>query len=289
MSLSGHPRFDEKGRPRRPGHGIRNALTIVVLLLIAGSALGLNVDPARLARFPEEFATIVSRMFSPPDLAYAPRALDAMLESVQMAWIGTIIGAIFSLPAAFLAARNVSPRPVVVVTRQILNAIRAIPELLWAVVIMMPIFGFGPLPGAMALGINSIGTLGKLTSEAIEGIDPGPVEAARAAGASQWQILRWGVLPQVLPEAVAFWLYRFEINIRASAILGVLGAGGIGTLLINLFNFRFWPQIGMTMIVIVAVTMVIDFGSAALRKRIIAGAPTTTPAPGTAVELPAPS
>jgi phosphonate transport system permease protein len=216
----------------------------------------------------------VARMFSPPDLAYAPRALEAMIESVHMAWMGTIVGAVLSLPAGFLAARNTSPTAVVVVMRQILNIIRAVPELIWAIVIMIPIFGLGPLAGAMALGINSIGTLGKLTSEAIESIDTGPVEATRATGASQVQMLRWGVLPQVLPEVVAFWLYRFEINIRASAILGVLGAGGIGTLLINLFSFRRWPEIGTTLLVIVLVTMAIDFASAAIRKRIISGLPT---------------
>lgn len=272
--MSAGPRFDERGRPRHPGHRWRNLLTIAALLLIAWAALDINVRPERLLTFPQELWTTVARMFSPPDLAYTGRALEAMIESVHMAWMGTIVGAILSLPAGFLAARNTSPTAVVVVMRQILNGIRAVPELIWAIVIMIPIFGLGPLAGAMALGINSIGTLGKLTSEAIEGIDIGPVEATRATGAGQAQMLRWGVLPQVLPEIVAFWLYRFEINIRASAILGVLGAGGVGTLLINLFSFRRWPEIGTTLLVIVIVTMAIDFASAAIRRRIISGVPT---------------
>jgi phosphonate transport system permease protein len=272
--MSRGPQLDERGRPRHPGHRWRNLLTIATLVLIAWAVLDINVRPERLLTFPQELWRTVARMFSPPDLAYAPRALEAMIESVHMAWMGTIVGAVLSLPAGFLAARNTSPTAVVVVMRQILNIIRAVPELIWAIVIMIPIFGLGPLAGAMALGINSIGTLGKLTSEAIESIDTGPVEAARATGASQVQMLRWGVLPQVLPEVVAFWLYRFEINIRASAILGVLGAGGIGTLLINLFSFRRWPEIGTTLLVIVLVTMAIDFASAAIRKRIISGLPT---------------
>ena len=134
------------------------------------------------------------------------------------------------------------------VVRQVLNAIRAVPELVFAIVVVMPIFGLGPVTGAIALGIGSVGTLGKLTSEVIEGIDPGPVEAARASGARPLQIIRWGVLPQALPETVAFWLYRFEINIRAGAILGVVGAGGIGSLLSSLFGRRLWDRIGLTLL-----------------------------------------
>jgi phosphonate transport system permease protein len=272
--MTNGPELDERGRPKHPGHRWRNLLTIAALVLIVWAALDINIRPERLVTFPQELWTVLVRMFGPPNTGFAPRALGAMLESVHMAWMGTILGAIVSLPAGFLAARNTSPTPVVMVTRQILNGIRAIPELLWAIVIMVPIFGLGPVAGAMALGINSIGTLGKLTSEAIESIDTGPVEATRATGATQVQMLRWGVLPQVLPEVIAFWLYRFEINIRASAILGVLGAGGVGTLLIQRFQYRSWPEIGMTLIVVVVVTMAIDFASAAIRRRIISGVPT---------------
>jgi phosphonate transport system permease protein len=277
--MSEEPRLDERGSPRHPGHRWRNLFTIAALILIAWAVLDINVRPERLLTLPQELWTVLARMFGPPDLAYTGRAFGAMMESVHMAWMGTLVGAVLSLPAGFLAARNTSPPAVVVVMRQILNIIRAVPELIWAIVIMIPIFGLGPLAGAMALGINSIGTLGKLTSEAIESIDTGPVEATRAAGASQAQMLRWGVLPQVLPEVIAFWLYRFEINIRASAILGVLGAGGVGTLLINLFSFRRWPEIGTTLLVIVIVTVAIDFASAAIRKRIIAGVPTKVTIP----------
>jgi phosphonate transport system permease protein len=137
--------------------------------------------------------------------------------------------------------------------------------------IMLPIFGLGPVSGALALGINSIGTLGKLTSEVIEGIDPGPVEAARASGARALQILRWGTLPQVMPEVIAFWLYRFEINIRAGAILGVVAAGGIGSLLSSVLTRRLWERAGIMLAVIILVTIAVDLISAKLRARIIAG------------------
>lgn len=206
-----------------------------------------------------------------PHQGYWTSAFDYMLESLQMAWVGTIIGAALSFPLAFLAARTISPAPVVAVTRMILNIIRAVPELIIAVALMMPIFGFGPLAGALALGVGSIGTLGKLGSEAIEAVDPRPVEAVSSTGASKLQVVWWGVVPQALPEILAFWLYRFEINIRAGAILGVLGAGGIGSILSQLFQRREWERIGVTLIVIIIVTVIVDQISARVRHRIIAG------------------
>ncbi len=138
---------------------------------------------------------------------------------------------VLSLPLGFLAAHNVSPRPVSAAVRVFLDAIRAFPEIVLAVVVFVPIAGLGPFAGALAIGIHSVGTLGKLTAEAIESIDRGPVEAARATGGSALQVQRWAVVPQVLPEIIAFWLYRFEVNVRAAAVLGVVGAGGIGSLL----------------------------------------------------------
>ncbi|SED76718.1 phosphonate ABC transporter, permease protein PhnE [Ruania alba] len=214
---------------------------------------------------------LVENPFAMPWSEYWSKSLTLMIESLQMAWIGTLIGAVLSFPVSFLAASNTAPRPVVLVTRQVLNIIRAVPEIVLALVFMIPVFGFGPLAGAMALGVGSIGTLGKLSSEAIEGIDTGPVEALQATGASKVRILRWAVLPQVLPEIVAFWLYRFEINIRAGAILGIVGAGGIGSILKQLFDGREWERIGITLVVIIVVTVIVDQISAKVRERIISG------------------
>ncbi|WP_084103303.1 phosphonate ABC transporter, permease protein PhnE [Demequina sp. NBRC 110056] len=209
--------------------------------------------------------------FSEPYSEYWSLAFDRMLESVYMAWVGTLLGAILSIPLGFLAARNVAGPVTVQITRIVLNAIRAVPELVFAIILMLPIFGFGPVAGAVALGVGAIGTLGKLTAEALEGIDPGPVEAAKASGAGRFSILRWAYWSQVLPEVIAFWLYRFEINIRASAVLGVIGAGGIGSLLGQLFSRREWEQIGITLVVIIIVTIAVDSVSGAIRHRIIAG------------------
>ncbi len=127
------------------------------------------------------------------------------------------------------------------------------------------------MAGALAIGVHSAGTLGKLTAEAIEGIDAGPVEAARATGARGLQVQRWGVAPQVLPELIGFWLYRFEINIRAGAVLGVVGAGGIGFLLDQTIKFGRFPQAGMAIIVVVVATILVDAVSGTVRRRVIEG------------------
>ncbi|NED98109.1 phosphonate ABC transporter, permease protein PhnE [Phytoactinopolyspora alkaliphila] len=249
------------------------AVIVACLLLVDARWENLSELPGNLGNYVSLMADgVLSNPLEDPETGYWQRAFELMLESLYMAWVGTMIGAVVSFPLGFLAAENISPRPVVLIVRQILNAIRAIPELIFAIAVMLPIFGFGPAAGALALGVGSVGTLGKLTAEVIEGIDRGPVEAARATGARQLQILRWGVVPQALPEVVAFWLYRFEINIRASAILGVLAAGGIGSLLSQLFaGTRQWDRIGITLVVIIVVTIVVDLISAAVRHRIISG------------------
>ncbi len=140
-------------------------------------------------------------------------------------------------------------------------------------VVLSPALGLTKTAGVMAIAIGSIGTLAKLCSEIVEGIDPGPVEAAEAVGASPAQRLRWSVIPQVLPEISSFLIYRFEINIRVSAILGVVGAGGIGTLLYQGFFFKQWGVAGAALAVTIGVTMLVDLISGAVRHRILAGPP----------------
>lgn len=263
--------MDRQDRPAPPSRFQGRVFVLLLLALIVWSVVTIDVDLERLIDLPARLGDSLRRMFLPPDWGYTGRAVEGMIESIQIAWIGTLIGAALSLPLGFLGAKNVSAGPVSSIIRQVLNGIRAIPELVLAVVIFIPILGLGPFAGTMAIGIHSIGTLGKLTAEVVEGIDPGPVEAARAAGASQVQTLRWGVLPQVLPDIVAFWLYRFEINVRAAAILGIVGAGGVGAILQNTLTFRRWDLAGMTVIVIIIATIAIDYVSAAVRRRIIEG------------------
>ena len=261
-------------RPRPPSHVRRDILLAAAAVVVLWAAATVDVDFTQLLELPAGIATVFYEMFleSGPDLAYLPNATSAMVESLQIAWIGTIIGAAISLPLGFLGARNVTSGPVSAIVRQVLNAIRAFPEIVLAIAIFIPIAGLGPVAGALAIGVHSAGTLGKLTAEAIEGIDPGPVEAAQATGARPLQVYRWGVLPQVLPEIVAFWLYRFEINIRAAAVLGVVGAGGIGFVLDQTIKFGRFPQAGTTILVVIVATILVDAFSARARRRIIAGA-----------------
>ncbi|HEX7066598.1 MAG TPA: phosphonate ABC transporter, permease protein PhnE [Candidatus Limnocylindria bacterium] len=261
-------------RPERPSHAKRNLALLLTALLFVWAAITVGVDPAEILELPAGFALVFYEMFlqKGPDWSYLPNAIEGMVESLQLAWVGTVIGAILSLPLGFFGARNVSSGLVSNVMRQVLNAIRAFPEIILAIAIMIPIAGLGPVAGALAIGLHSVGTLGKLTAEVIEGIDSGPVEAARAAGARSLQIQRWGVLPQVLPEIVAFWLYRFEINIRAAAVLGVVGAGGIGFSLQQTIAFHRYELTGTLVIVIVVATIAVDTVSGWVRRRIIEGA-----------------
>jgi phosphonate transport system permease protein len=260
-------------RPVRPSRRRRNLGLLAAAAVVAWCAVSLDIDPADILELPGGVWTVFSEMFleGGPDPTYLPTAMNAMIESLQIAWVGTLIGAVLSLPLGFFGARNVSSGLVSTIVRLVLNAIRAFPEIVLAIAIFIPIAGLGPVAGALAIGLHSVGTLGKLTAEVIEGIDEGPVEAARAAGARSLQVQRWGVLPQVLPEIVGFWLYRFEINIRAAAVLGVVGAGGIGFVLQQTITFGRYPQAGTAILVVVAVTILVDTMSGAVRRRIIEG------------------
>jgi len=266
-------------RPAEPSKTKATLVWVALLAIFGGAAYLSNARWSQITgvftdgwRYLELMLEgLVQNPFAEPWSGYWTLAIEKMLESVYMAWVGTLIGALISIPFGFLAARNVAGPVTVQITRAVLNLIRAVPELVFAIIIMLPIFGFGPVAGTVALGVGAVGTLGKLTAEALEGIDPGPVEAARASGARRLSVLRWAYWSQVLPEVVAFWLYRFEINIRASAVLGIIGAGGVGQLLGQLFGQREWEQIGITLAVIIAVTLVVDAISGAIRHRIIAG------------------
>ncbi len=266
-------------KPRRYGP-MGLALTAAAAGLWAAWTSG--IDPAAILRGPEQLVRILGLMLLPPDLGTVPDALAGMIESLQIAWVGTIIGAVISLPLGLLAAKNVGGRFSTTMARQVLNLLRSLPELVLAI-LFVSMIGLGPLAGALAIGLGSIGTLGKLTAEVVEGIDRGPIEAAEAVGGERFQVLRWGVLPQALPEIMAFWLYRFEINVRASAILGLVGAGGIGGMLSNFLSYRRYAAAGTAILIVIATTIAIDMVSSRIRRRIIAGPrgpkPTADPIP----------
>ena len=263
-----------QARPKPPSRLRRNVALLLAALVVVWAALTIDIRLGAILEVPGGLARIFGLMFlgKGPEWSYLGRAVEAMVESIWIAWIGTVIGAILSLPVGFFGAKNVSSGLISNVVRQFLNAIRAFPEIVLAIAIFIPIAGLGPVAGALAIGVHSIGTLGKLTAEVIEGINPGPVEATRAVGGRPLQIQRWGVLPQVLPEIVAFWLYRFEINIRAAAVLGVVGAGGIGFVLSQAIGFARYDRAATAILVVVVATILVDTVSGRVRRRIIEGA-----------------
>ena len=261
-------------RPLPPGK-VRTRRWVIALVIVVAtvwSVSGLQVTLDRLLGAPGD-AWAILRQMTPPAFSevYERGALGKILESVYIAWIGTIIGAALSLPLAFLAAHNVAPHWVRVPIRQLFNAIRAVPELILAV-IFIPITGLGAWAGTMAIGIHSIGTLGKWAAESIESIDDGPIEAVEACGGRWASEMRWAVLPQVMPNIASYWLFRFEINVRASAVLGMIGAGGVGSELVLHLSFRNFPAACAVLLMTIVVVLTIDTISAAVRRRIIRGA-----------------
>jgi phosphonate transport system permease protein len=250
-------------------------VTIAVLVPFIWAVIGLEISPERIYRAPAEVWVLVTGMF-PPDFDDSGRIVAKLLESIYIAWIGTMMGAVFSFPLSFMAATNVAPRWIAVPTRAILSAIRAFPELILAIILIVP-FGLGPFTGALAIGLHSIGTLGKLSSEVIEGVDEGPIEAISSAGGTLVEQMRFGIVPQAMPTIVSYWLYRFEINIRASAVLGLVGAGGIGAEIVARLSFRAdWPKAGAALLATVAVVLIVDAVSSSIRRRIITGQPSTS-------------
>ena len=207
-----------------------------------------------------------------PKAGTLPTLLDSMNETVQISLVGTLIAVVLSFPLAFFASRNLTRGSAVGLvlygsTRFVFNVLRAFPPFILAIIFVFMV-GPGPFPGVLALGLHSIGMLGKLFSEAIESIDPAPVEAVKATGASNFLVVWYGILPQVVPQFLAFSLYRWDINIRMSIILGIVGAGGIGFLLDQYIRlFKYQQASTCFLIILVAVTL-LDYASSYFRERL---------------------
>ena len=245
-----------------------SAILVGVIVLIA--TVSLPIDWEDLGAIPGKIAHYTALMFESPNWEKLPRALFETWRSISMAWIGAILCVVVSIPLGMLAARGVGPTWLRILLRGIFAVIRAVPEVIIAL-ILLTITGLTPLTGALALGIAGIGTQGKWVYETVESVQDGAPEAVRAAGGGTAEITRWALWPAAAPALLAFALYRFEINIRTSAVLGLVGAGGIGSMLANYTNFREWDTVGMLLIVVVVATMLMDAVSGAIRRRITAG------------------
>jgi phosphonate transport system permease protein len=203
--------------------------------------------------------------------------LEKIGETVALAFMATVLGMVFALPVSFLAARNLmwgrsSTRAIYYVVRTILNVVRSIETLMWAIVFAVWV-GLGPFGGMLALMLHTIAALGKLYSEAIESIDEGPIEAVRSTGANSLQVIVYAVLPQIVPTFLSFTLYRWDINVRMSTVIGLISDAGLGFLVIQWVRLNNLRAMATAIIAIVLVVAILDYVSAWLRQRIIAGTP----------------
>lgn len=195
--------------------------------------------------------------------------LDLLFETILIAFMATVLGVIGGFVLSFPASRNLAPNKWVLwITRRYLEIARTVPELVWALIFVF-CFSVGPLAGVLAIGLHATGALGKLYSEVNENIDMRPLEGVKAAGGTWFDQIRYGAVPQVLPNIISYTLLRFEINVRASSIIGYVGAGGLGQEFRTAMSFQEYTDLSALFIIIFVTVMIIDYGSEKLRHRVI--------------------
>jgi phosphonate ABC transporter permease subunit PhnE len=246
---------------------VKRATTFLLLAALVWAAWDTGADPARLARGLPWMLDFLRRML-PPDPGVLPAALLGALKTVEIALLGTAVAAALALPLGFVSARNVASPALFHPARAVLNVFRSVDTLVYALVFVAAV-GLGPFPGVLAVIAYTTTSLAKLYSEAIEGIERGPVDAITATGATRLQVLRFGVLPQVLPLFLSYVLYRLETNIRAATVLGFVGAGGIGFYLQTYLRMIDYPAASTVLLVTVVMVVAIDALSSALRRRLV--------------------
>lgn len=259
-------------RPAKPPRSLAVPIGFVAFIAITWLALseqfGIGLDIGELIEDAGRGVGIWAE-FLAPNWGFVPETLGPMLETFQMAIIAAFVGCAVALPVAFLASRVTSPNlATFLADRGILSVVRAIPDILYALIFVAAV-GIGPLAGMLALLFFNIGVVAKLLSETVDGVDTGPIEATRAAGANRTQTTRWAVMPQVLPNYVAYSLYTFELNIRASTVIGIVGAGGIGTLLNTQRAFFRYDNLAVIIVELFVLVFVIELFSIRLRRRLV--------------------
>ncbi|MDD9715149.1 phosphonate ABC transporter, permease protein PhnE [Dinoroseobacter sp. PD6] len=207
---------------------------------------------------------------TPPRWEYITQLGRPIWDTINIATLGTIIALFLAVPVAFLAARNTTPSALIIrpIALLIIVSTRSINSLIWAL-LLIAIIGPGVLAGVVAIAIRSIGFCAKLLYEAIEEIDIKQVEAITATGASRWQVMAYGIVPQIMPAFAGIAVFRWDINIRESTVLGLVGAGGIGLQLSSSLNVLAWPQVSLILLVILAAVVISEWVSAKVRGAII--------------------
>ena len=261
-----HKRFEKHLRPQ---WSWKTFIFITLgILLITSVIIDLEINFINL--FTDSinyFYDIFSRML-PPDFSNFNQLVFSMIETIEIAILGTFIAIVLSIPLALLSAKNIAPNIVVyLIAKTITVFFRAIPEFIIAMILVIAI-GFGAMPGVLALGIHTMGFLAKFYAEDIEHINKGPVEALKSFGASKRQIISFAIIPQIIPSFVANNLYILDRNIRMATMLGIVGAGGIGYELQSSFRMFEYPRVSAIIIIIFVTIFLIDGLSSYIRSKI---------------------
>jgi phosphonate transport system permease protein len=243
---------------------------VLMLLVIVAAAISwqlLNINYSYLGTAPVEFMDLINRMY-PPNVGYSEKILSPMIETIHIAILGTALAVLMSVPVALLGADNTTPnRYTFLLGKFIISASRSVNVIIWALVFVI-VFGSGALAGTLAIAVRSIGFCSKLIAEAIEEIDPGQVEAVKATGANSIEAAIYGIAPQIKPAFIGVSTYRWDINVRASTIIGFVGAGGIGVELNTSINFFAWQQVLTILLAILVIVVISEVVSAYLRRKV---------------------
>lgn len=238
----------------------------LALIVLLWSFQGAEFNVGELGAGAVNMTEFLSRLF-PPDFSKLDTIVALLIETMQMAIVGTVLGGGLSLFVAFAAASTIAPRWLYYPARWMMNIIRSIPDLIFALMFVSAV-GLGPFAGILAMTLGSIGSIGKIYAEAMEAVDRGPVVATEAVGASKRQVIGYGILPQAAPMLVSYTLLLFEGNVRGATILGLVGAGGIGLELTTAMKMYDYGHLSAIIICIIVLVTVIDQGSALIRRRI---------------------
>jgi phosphonate transport system permease protein len=244
-----------------------NIVIGIIIGLIIVASYNVDANPIEFVEGLPNLAIVVEEMLL-VEPKYIPTALWAMLETIQMAFIGTMVGFAIALPLSMLAARNLNSKYVYAPVRALLAAIRTFPSILWAILFVIMV-GLGPFAGVLAIIMYTIGFVAKLQYEAIEAIDSDPVDAVSSIGVSKWQLIRYVVIPESAPHLLSQILYMFDYNVRQTSILGLVGAGGIGFYIINYIKFFEYGKAAIFMLVVLVAVLVIDWVSVKIRDKYI--------------------
>jgi phosphonate ABC transporter permease subunit PhnE len=247
----------------------RSAFYLIAIIAIVWSIEAIEIIPEFLYDAPQQTADLFARMW-PIDWAWYPKVVHAALvETLHIATLGTILAVVMATAVALMVARNVTNSVAVqTLGKLILVGTRSVHAMVWAL-FFVAVFGPGALAGTLAIAVHSIGFTGKFLSEAIEEAKPGPVEALVATGASPLAILLKGIWPQVKPAFLSLAVFRWDINVRESAVLGLVGGGGLGMALDTALSNLYWDQAGLVLFVIFAVVVVTEIATSLIRSRII--------------------